>query len=51
MVRCLVLVKMYVNGPKKILNRISENGEMNRDVLPTVMFPISFFEFFNWVHY
>lgn len=34
MTRCLVLVKTYGNRPKKLLNKINENKEMNRKVLP-----------------
>jgi hypothetical protein len=38
MVRCLVLVKTYGNRPKKLLNRISENKDTNRKVLPWLVF-------------
>ena len=31
---CLVLVKIYGNNPKKLLNKIIENNEININVLP-----------------
>jgi putative ribosome biogenesis GTPase RsgA len=34
MVRCLVLMKMYGNKPMKLLNKINENSDKNRKVLP-----------------
>lgn len=32
--RCLVLVKMYGNSPRKLLNKINENRDTNRNVPP-----------------
>jgi hypothetical protein len=42
-VRWLVLVKTYGNSPRKLLNRINENGDTNRNVPPLffLFFPIS----------
>jgi hypothetical protein len=31
--RCLVLVKINGNSPRKLLNRIRENSEINMNVL------------------
>jgi hypothetical protein len=39
MIKCLVLVKINGNSPKKLLNRIRENSEMNINVLPLILFP------------
>lgn len=33
-VKCLVLVKIYGNNPRKLLNKIIENKEININVLP-----------------
>jgi hypothetical protein len=38
-VRCLVLVKMNGNNPRKLLNRIRENSEINMKVLPLILSP------------
>lgn len=39
--RCLVLVKTYGNNPRKLLNTIKVNNEMNTNVLPfTELLPI-----------
>jgi hypothetical protein len=35
---CLVLVKMYGNNPRKLLNMIMENSEMKMNVLPFLSF-------------
>jgi hypothetical protein len=45
MVRCLILVKMYGNSPRKLLNMIKENGDINMRFLPFLspLFPRSFF--------
>jgi hypothetical protein len=42
-IRCLVLVKIYGNNPKKLLNRINENKDTNRNVPPLLFLflPIS----------
>jgi hypothetical protein len=37
MIKCLVLVKINGNSPRKLLNKISENNEMNRKVLPLIL--------------
>jgi hypothetical protein len=42
-VKCLVLVKMYRNSPRELLNRINENNEMKINVLPFSFLPIRFF--------
>jgi hypothetical protein len=34
-VKCLVLVKINGNSPRKLLNRIRENSEINMNVLPS----------------
>jgi hypothetical protein len=39
MVKCLVLVKINGNSPRKLLNRIRENSEMNINVLPLILSP------------
>jgi hypothetical protein len=36
----LVLVKMYGNSPKELLNKINENSEMKINVLPFSFLPI-----------
>jgi hypothetical protein len=41
-VKCLVLVKMYGNIPRELLNRINENSEMKINVLPFSFLPIRF---------
>lgn len=42
-VRCLDLVKIYGNNPRKLLNRIIENKLINRNVLPlNLLFPKRF---------
>jgi hypothetical protein len=33
-VKCLVLVKIYGNSPRKLLNRINKNSDTNKKVLP-----------------
>jgi hypothetical protein len=33
MVKCLVLVKVYGNNPRKLLNRMSENNDTDRKVI------------------
>jgi hypothetical protein len=38
-VKCLVLVKINGNNPRKLLNKISENCEMNIKVLPLTLSP------------
>jgi hypothetical protein len=38
MVKCLVLVKINGNSPRKLLNRIRENSEMNINVLPLISY-------------
>jgi hypothetical protein len=35
-VKCLVLVKMYGNSPRELLNRINENNEMKINILPGI---------------
>jgi hypothetical protein len=40
-VKCLVFVKMTGNTPRKLLNRINENSEMNIKVLPLILTPSS----------
>lgn len=37
-VRCLVLVKIYGNSPKKLLNKINENKEIKIKALPGFLF-------------
>jgi hypothetical protein len=39
MVRCIVLVKINGNSPRKSLNRINENSEININVLPLILSP------------
>jgi hypothetical protein len=40
-VKCLVLVKVNGNNPRKLLNIINENSEMNIKVLPLILSPSS----------
>lgn len=37
-VKWLVLVKIYGNNPRKLLNRIRENNDTNKKVLPLLIF-------------
>lgn len=37
---CLVLVKIYGNRPKKLLNIINLNNEVNIKVVPLILGPI-----------
>jgi hypothetical protein len=41
MVKWLVLVKIYGNKTKKLLNRINENSDTNRNVLPLLFLFVS----------
>jgi hypothetical protein len=41
MVKCLVLVKINGNNPRKLLNRIRENSDINMNVLPLILSPRS----------
>jgi hypothetical protein len=54
-VKCLVLVKINGNNPRKLLNRISENSEMNIKILPLILSPSSvlnsLWNFINSVFY
>jgi hypothetical protein len=45
MVEFLVLLKMYGHRPRKLLNRIKENSEINMKVLPFLLSPRSGFVF------
>jgi hypothetical protein len=41
-VECLVLVKIYGNSPRELLNGINENSEMKINVLPFLFFQLDF---------
>jgi hypothetical protein len=47
-VRCLVLVKMYGNNPKKLFVKIMRSNEVRMDEFPLFSFPFLKIVFISW---
>jgi hypothetical protein len=47
-VRCLVLVKMYGNSPRKLFARINRNSDVRINEFPLFSFPFLKIVFISW---
>jgi hypothetical protein len=47
-VRCLVLVKMYGNNPRKLFARINRNNDVRMNEFPLFSFPFLKIVFISW---